>query len=212
MLSNPRRIVIAAALIATLLLGATLVAQQDKRVDDRALKNAAKNADEWLTYGRDYAETHYSPLKRIDTTNVKRLGLAWSLETDSPANARVEGTPLMSNGVLYGSLGRTGKQLWRWDPEIPRAYFTKICCGPSNRGVALYNGRVFAGIPDGRVVALDQKTGKVVWSVQDAPNKDYTLTSAVRVIKVKLIVGSSGAEQGVRGYFSAYETETGKRV
>jgi quinohemoprotein ethanol dehydrogenase len=78
--------------------------------------------------------------------------------------------------------------------------------------VALYNGKVFAGIPDGRVVALDQKTGKVIWSVQDAPNKDYTLTSAVRVVKGKLIVGSSGAEQGVRGYFSAYDTETGKRV
>src|SRR5271170_6080836 len=75
-----------------------------KRVDDNALKNAAKNGDEWLTTGRDYAETHYSPLKQIDTSNVKRLGLAWSWETESPSGARIEATPLMSNGVLYGSL------------------------------------------------------------------------------------------------------------
>src|SRR3954468_14530321 len=99
-------------------------AQPPKRLDDNALKNAGKNADEWLTYGRDYAETHFSPLKQIDTTNVKRLGLAWSWETESPAGARVESTPLISNGVLYSTLGwnvmvavdaRTGKQKWRWD-------------------------------------------------------------------------------------------------
>src|SRR5262245_38509356 len=127
---------------------------QTKRVDDRALRNAGKNADEWLTYGRDYAETHYSPLKQIDTTNVNRLGLAWSWDTESPAGARVEATPLVANGVMYGSLGwnvlfavdaRTGKMKWRWDPEIPRQLMLKICCGPVNRGVALYNGKVYAG-------------------------------------------------------------------
>ncbi len=216
-----KTVVCLTASLSLLAFAATLLAQQTKRVDDRALKSAARSGEEWLTYGRDYAETHFSPLKQIDTTNVKRLGLAWSWETDNPANSRVEGTPLMSNGVLYGSLGwgvlyavdaRTGKMKWRWDPEIARGYFTKICCGPSNRGVAIYNGKVFAGIPDGRVVALDQRTGKVLWSVQDAPNKDYTLTSAVRVVKGKVIVGSSGAEQGVRGYFSAYDAETGKRA
>src|SRR5271168_4152697 len=79
-------------------------AQQPKRVDNNALKNAAKNGDEWVTYGRDYAETHFSPLKQIDTTNVSRLGLAWSWETESPSGGRVEGTPLLSNGILYGSL------------------------------------------------------------------------------------------------------------
>lgn len=206
---------------AVFLLGAALVAQQTKRVDDRALRNAAKSGDEWLTYGRDYAETHFSPLKQIDTTNVKRLGLAWSWETESPAGSRVEATPLMANGVLYGSLGwnvlfavdaRTGKAKWRWDPEIPRQLMLKICCGPVNRGVALYNGKVYAGLLDGRVVALDQETGKLIWSVQDTPNKDTILTSALRVVKGKVIVGSSGAEQAVRGYFSAYDAETGKRA
>src|SRR5579871_5622737 len=98
------------------------VAQQPKRIDNNTLKNAGKDGDEWVTYGHDYAETHFSPLKQVDASNAKRLGLAWSWETESPANARIESTPLFSNGVLYGSLGwnvmfavdaRTGKQKWR---------------------------------------------------------------------------------------------------
>jgi quinohemoprotein ethanol dehydrogenase len=195
-------------------------AQQVKKVDDSALRNAAKSGDEWLTYGHDYAETHYSPLKQITTENVKRLGLAWSFETDSPPGT-VETTPLISNGVLYGSLpwgvlfavdARTGKFKWRWDPEIPREHISTLCCGPMNRGVALYKGRVYAGLIDGTLAALDQETGKPIWRVKVVENDDTILTSAVRIVKGKVIVGSSGAEQAVRGHFSAYDAETGKRV
>lgn len=162
-------------LLLTALAVSIALAQNKRPVDDNSLKNAAKNGDEWQTYGRDYAETHFSPLKQIDTTNVKRLGLAWSLETESPAGARIEATPLFSNGVLYASLGwnvlvavdaRTGKQKWRWDPELPRKHISQICCGAVNRGVALYKGKVYAGLLDGRLVALDQETGKVIWSVK----------------------------------------------
>jgi quinohemoprotein ethanol dehydrogenase len=214
----PVKISAAAAVAAAVTI---VVGQQSHVVDDRALVNAAKNADEWITYGHDYANTHFSPLKQINTTNVSHLGLAWSWETESPANARIEATPLVSNGVIYGSLGwdvlfavdaRTRKMKWRWDPEISRQLMLRICCGPVNRGVALYKGKVYAGLLDGRVVALDQETGKVVWSVQDTPNHDTILTGAVQVVKGKLIVGSSGAEQAVRGYFSAYDPETGKRL
>jgi quinohemoprotein ethanol dehydrogenase len=196
-----------------------LLAQQKRQVDDKALKSAGQAGDEWLTYGRDYAETHFSPLKQIDTGNAKRLGLAWSWETESPAGARIESTPLISNGVLYATLGwnvmvavdaRTGKQKWRWDPEIARKHISEICCGPVNRGVALYKGKVYAGLLDGRLVALDQETGKVLWSVKTTTNDDTILTAAVRVVKGKVIVGTSGAEQAVRGYFSAYDAETGK--
>src|SRR3984885_8643895 len=194
-------------------------AQQPKRIDDNALKNAAKNGDEWLTYGRDYAETHYSPLKQIDTTSVKRLGLAWSWETESPSGGRIESTPLESNGVMYGSLAwdvlfavdaRTGKFKWRYDPEIAREHISQICCGPVNRGVALYNGKVYAGLLDGRLVALNQETGKLIWQVKTTDNPGTILTGAVRVVKGKVIVGDSGAEQAVRGHFSAYDAETGK--
>src|SRR6202046_4738316 len=134
---------------------ATAQTTSNKRIDDKTLRDAAKNGDEWVTYGRDYAETHYSPLKQIDTTNVSRLGLAWSWETESPIGGRVEGTPLMSNGVLFGSLAwdvlfavdaHTGKLKWRWDPEIARQHISEICCGPVNRGVAIYNGKVYAGL------------------------------------------------------------------
>lgn len=86
-------------------------AQQAKKVDDGALRNAAKNGEEWLTTGRDYAETHFSPLKQIDSKNVKRLGLAWTWETQAPAGSNVEAPTLVSNGVMYGSLGRNRKAL-----------------------------------------------------------------------------------------------------
>ena len=132
---------VAMAVVAAWIAGA----QQSRKVDSGALKNAAKNGDEWLTYGRDYAETHYSPLKQIDATNVKRLGLAWSWETESPAGGRIEATPLVSNGVIYGSLAwdvlfavdaRTGKIKWRWDPEIAREHISQIVLRPgeSRRG------------------------------------------------------------------------------
>jgi quinohemoprotein ethanol dehydrogenase len=207
------------SLLFLMLAAGLLLAQQKRQIDDKALKNAAQSGDEWVTYGRDYAETHFSPLKQIDTSSVKRLGLAWSWETESPAGARIESTPLFSNGVLYASLGwnvmvavdaRTGKQKWRWDPEISRKHISEICCGPVNRGVALYKGKVYAGLLDGRLVALDQETGKVLWSVKTTTNDDTVLTAAVRVVKGKVIVGTSGAEQAVRGYFSAYDAETGK--
>jgi quinohemoprotein ethanol dehydrogenase len=220
-MNKPTLMRLASATLVVAAAGWVATAQQPRRVDDNALRNAAKNGDEWLTVGRDYAETHFSPLKQIDTTNVKRLGLAWTWDTESPSGARIEATPLMSNGVLYGSLGwdvlfavdaRTGKMKWRWDPEIPRKHISEICCGAVNRGVAVYKGKVYAGLLDGRLVALDQETGKLLWAVKTTTNDDTILTAAVRVVKGKVIVGTSGAEQAVRGYFSAYDAETGKMI
>ncbi|MEI9813628.1 MAG: PQQ-dependent dehydrogenase, methanol/ethanol family [Acidobacteriota bacterium] len=218
--------------LAVLLLTAaavTLLAQQKakvaaKGIDDAALKAAGKTdaaSREWITYGGNYSETRYSPLKQIDAANVSRLGLAWSFKTESPQGGRIEATPIMYNGVLYATLAwdvvvaidaRTGKSKWRWDPEIPRQRIPQLCCGPVNRGVAIYKGRVYAGLLDGTVVALDQETGKVVWRVKDTFNEDTMLTAAIRIVKGKVIVGSAGAEQAVRGYFSAYDAATGKRL
>jgi quinohemoprotein ethanol dehydrogenase len=198
-----------------------LAQQSAPVVTTGALLNAAGNGTEWLSYGHDYAETHFSPLSQITTRNVKRLSLAWSTVTEAPQGT-VEATPLMHNGVLYFSLpwnvmaavdARTGQTKWRWDPEVAHDHIQGLCCGPVNRGMAIYNGRVYAGLLDGRVVALDQETGKPIWSTQDTvPGGDTILTSAVRIVKGKVIVGSSGAEQAVRGYFSAYDVDTGKRV
>lgn len=190
----------------------------------------AKNV-EWAKYGLDHAETHHSPLAQISTTNVGRLGLAWSYNTGSYAG-QIEGTPLVANGVLYGTLpwsvvfavdARTGKLKWRWDPQIPHeTFFTdkrgirhrrgpSLCCGPVNRGVAFYQGKVFVGLLDGRLVALDADTGRPVWTVQmTSKEDDYSITGAPRIVKGKVITGNSGAEFGVRGFVSAYHPDTGK--
>jgi quinohemoprotein ethanol dehydrogenase len=194
--------------------------QQGRRIDENALKNAGKTGEEWLTYGLNYAETRYSPLKQIDTTNVKRLGLAWTYEI-GPGGGNQEGTPLMANGVIYHITNwsiayaldaRTGKELWRYDPKVDRpATQPKICCGVVNRGIAIYEDKIFVPVIDGRLVALDAAKGTEIWSVQTVPtDQPYTMTMAPRVAKNKVIVGNAGAEKPVRGYFSAYNVDNGK--
>jgi quinohemoprotein ethanol dehydrogenase len=209
------------------------IAQHSHPVDDKALVSAGKNADEWLTNGHDYAQTRFSPLKQIDATNVSRLGLAWYYDTNS-APGTLEATPIISNGTLYVTAtwstvfaidARTGKEKWRWDPKIGHQNFPtgsagkpdkvrtgpSFCCGPGNRGVAIYDGKVYVGLLDARLVALDAETGKVAWQVQTADkNSDYSITGAPLIVKGKVIIGNGGGEFAVRGYISAYDAETGK--
>ena len=210
---------IAAGVAAGAVAVVTLQAQTP-RVDEATLLKAP--AEEWVGYGRDYAETHHSPLAQIDAGNVSRLGLAWSVEVGS--DGKLETTPLVFNGVLYGTSTwsqvyavdlRSGKVKWQWDPALVRGGFDAMgprpCCGPVNRGVALYDGKVYVGLLDGRLVALNADTGAVVWSVQTtAPGTDYTITGAPRVIKGKVVIGQGGAEYGVRGFLGAYDAGTGK--
>jgi quinohemoprotein ethanol dehydrogenase len=188
------------------------------QVDDTALRGAASAPDQWLTIGRDYAETRFSPLQQIDGTNVRRLGLAWSYDTQSLRG--LEATPLESNGVLYATAdwsnvfavdAKTGRQLWRWDAKADRIRGYRACCDVVNRGVALYRDKVFVGVIDGRLAALDAATGALRWEVQTTPvNEPYTITGAPRVVDGKVIIGNGGAEMGVRGFVSAYDAETGK--
>src|SRR5499425_1166878 len=196
--------------------------QQGRRVDDLALRNAGKTGDEWLAYGLTPGETRYSPLKQIDASNVSRLGLTWSYDV-GPGGGGQEATPLFWNGTLYGITNwsivfavdaRTGKEKWRWDPEVNRDKVgPKICCGVVNRGLALYEGKIIAPVIDGRLDALDAETGKVVWESRVAyPQEQYTITMAPRVAKGKVIVGVSGAEYPVRGFFDAYDAKTGQRA
>jgi PQQ-dependent dehydrogenase (methanol/ethanol family) len=187
-------------------------------LDDARLRAAASEPSHWLTYGGTLAEQRYSSLDQIDDTNVAQLGLAWSFETDTTRG--LEATPLVVDGVLFitGSWsvvfavdGRTGKQLWKYDPQVPRETGGKACCDVVNRGVALYRGRVYVGTLDGRLVALDAATGTPVWETQTVdPNQPYTITGAPRIVKGKVIIGNGGAELGVRGYVSAYDAATGE--
>jgi len=188
-------------------------------VNAKRLEAAAGNA-EWLSYGKDYNEQRFSPLDKINASNVQQLGLAWFAEFDTDRGQ--EATPLMVDGVLYTSTAwskvfafdaKTGKQLWKYDPGVQGAKGFDACCDVVNRGVAVWKGKVYVGTLDGRLVALDAKTGKVAWSQQTTDNsKPYTITGAPRVVKDKVLIGNGGAEYGVRGYISAYDAATGKLV
>jgi quinohemoprotein ethanol dehydrogenase len=196
------------------------------KVDAKVLRNAAAADDalpgSWLSYGRNQNETRYSTLKQINDTNAKRLGLAWSYVAGA-GGGNQEGTPLMWNNTLYGITtwsvvyaldARTGKELWRWDPEVNQtAVRPKICCGIVNRGMALYNGMLIAAINDGRLQALDAITGKPVWESRVAYPQDlYTLTMAPRIAGGKVIIGASGGDKPTRGFFAAFDAATGHQA
>jgi PQQ-dependent dehydrogenase (methanol/ethanol family) len=178
---------------------------------------------EWRQHGLDHAETRYSPLDAITTENVGSLALAWSYPVPR-MGARMETTPLVADGVMYGTGpmssvfaldARTGEQLWWWDPAIPaeRAGGPRACCGDVNRGVALYDDKVYVGLLDGRLVALNRADGSVAWSVQTTPaGADFSITGAPRVFRGRVVIGNGGAEYGVRGYVTAYDAETGEQL
>jgi quinohemoprotein ethanol dehydrogenase len=205
----------------TLAAGALTSAQQPAVVDSVVLRKAGTPADpfpgSWLTYGKSQSETRYSPLKQIDASNANRLGLEWSYVVGA-GGYNQEGTPLVWNNTIYGSTtwsvvyavdARTGKQIWRWDPEVnPRA--TKGI--NSTRGLALYNGKIFAPALDGRLFALDAMTGKPVWESRVAYSQDgYYITMAPRIAGGKVIIGVSGGDTTTRGFFDAYDATTGQR-
>lgn len=180
---------------------------------------AADNNAEWLSYGRTYSEQRFSPLTKINRDNVKTLGLAWYHEFDANADRGMEATPLIADGVIYTSTSwshvyaldaKTGQLKWSYDPKVDGQKAKDACCDVVNRGVALWNGKVYVGALDGRLIALDAATGKEVWSTQTTdPAWPYTITGAPRVVKGKVLIGNGGAELGVRGFVSAYDSETG---
>ena len=175
---------------------------------------------EWLSYGSDYGEQRFSPLTQITDSNVKQLGLAWFADIETTRGQ--EATPLMHDGVLYVTTSwslvkaydaRTGAPKWAYDPKVPRETLARACCDAVNRGVALYGDKAYVATLDGRLVALDQKTGKVVWSRVVVPNQqDYTITGAPRVAKGRIFIGAGGAEFKARGYLAAYDAQTGEEL
>ena len=176
--------------------------------------------DDWTTYGLTQSEARFSLLKDIDTTNVKRLGPVWAYEVGSGGGGQ-EATPLVSNGTIYGITNwsivfavdaRTGKERWRWDPEVNQTTVrARICCGVVNRGIAIYNGLVIAPAIDGRLFGLDAATGKPVWETRVGyPQDHYTLTMAPRMAKGKVIIGASGGDRPSRGFFAAFDAATGR--
>ena len=200
--------------------GKTQTVEQAIAVDGARIANADAEPHNWLTHGRTYSEQRYSPLKQINEANAAELGLAWYLDLDT--NRGQQATPIVVDGMMYSTSAwskvqaidaATGELLWQYDPEVPKAWDVKTCCGVQNRGAAVWKGRVYVGTLDGRLIALEAATGDVVWQVQTTdPDKPYSITGAPRIVKGKVIIGNGGAEFGVRGYVTAYDAETGGQV
>ena len=186
-------------------------------VDGARIAAADNEPGNWLSYGRSYDEQRYSPLDQVNDSNVSELGLAWHYDFDT--NRGLEASPIVVDGVMFTSGAwsrvyaldaRSGELLWQYDPQVPPEWAVHACCDVVNRGVALWQGAVFVGTLDGRLISLDAATGSVNWSVQTTDrDKPYTITGAPRVVKGKVIIGNGGAEYGVRGYVSAYDAASG---
>jgi quinohemoprotein ethanol dehydrogenase len=214
----PALIVLASALVlASCGQSETVSSKGPAQVDGARIMNADSEPGMWMTVGRTYNEQRYSPLKQINDTNAGQLGLAWSFDLDTARGQ--EATPLVVDGVMYFSTAwskvkaldaKTGRAIWQYDPKVPLEYGVKVCCDVVNRGVAMWNGKIYVGTLDGRLIALNAANGEEVWSVQTTDTeKPYAITGAPRVAKGKVFIGNGGAEFGVRGYISAYDAETG---
>ena len=205
-------------LLGAALLATTLAACQPA---DKTSEGVGAEAN-WTDTGGGKDESGYSRLAKINTRNVGKLGLASF--TDLPDDETLlEATPIAVDGMVYftGTHSRvyavdptTGKILWTFDPEIWRVSPGKLASNfGANRGVAYDNGKIFLGALDGRLIALDAKTGTQVWSTQTVPKDNYqTVTGAPRVFKGKVIIGNTGGDLGVRGRVAAYDQATGKEV
>ncbi|PKQ07941.1 MAG: PQQ-dependent dehydrogenase, methanol/ethanol family [Alphaproteobacteria bacterium HGW-Alphaproteobacteria-11] len=188
-------------------------------IDGARIAAADAEPGNWLSHGRTYDEQRFSPLDDINDGNIGELALAWSLDTYTTRG--LEATPIVVDGIMYLSLNwgvtiavdaKSGSEIWRFDPEVPGEWGRYGCCDVVNRGVAVWKGRVYTASFDGRLFALDAADGSIVWEVNTIPGPPYTITGAPRVFGDKVVIGNGGAEYGVRGYITAYDTDTGEQA
>jgi lanthanide-dependent methanol dehydrogenase len=198
---------------AALLAVGPLYAQND-------LSKMAQNSNDWVMPAKDYANTRYSTLNQINSSNVGKLQVAWTFS--SGVLRGHEGAPLVIGDVMYFStpfpnivyaldLNHDGKILWKYEPKQDPSVIPVMCCDTVNRGVAYSNGKIFLHQADDTLIALDAKTGKLIWSATNGdPKKGQTGTSAPLVVKDKVLVGTSGGEFGVQCSLAAYDINSGK--
>ena len=190
-------------------------------IDAARLANAANEPDQWLATGRDAGGTYFSPLKDINADNVAQLGFAWEYRLGTRRG--LEATPVVVDGALYttGNFGwvyavdaATGHELWKYNPEVDGQWGRYACCDAINRGVAVWQGRVYVGALDGYLHAIDAATGQRLWKVDTLPARGpkapFTLSATPVVAGDLVIVGSAGADfAGARGYIAAFDRATG---
>src|SRR2546430_8178152 len=187
------------------------------QVTAERLLNAGKEPQNWLMYSGDYAGWRFSTLHEIDTASAGKLAPKWAYQT--MAGGKFETTPLVVDGILYGTGqddrafaldARTGRPIWLYQRHLPADI--RPCCGRVNRGFAILGDKVFLGTLDAHVIALDAKTGNVVWDVTAVDyRKGYSFTLAPLAVKNLVILGVSGGEYGIRGFIDAYDADTGTR-
>src|SRR5712692_3701597 len=221
---------VALATVAGILIGpvfAQEVKQEAKSISGKAkissvsqdqLNKADSNANNFLLTNGNYAQTRFHPARQIGRSNVKRLHAAWIFQTE--VKESLETSPIVVNGVMYVTTSfshvyaldaQTGAELWHYKHAM--GPITTYCCGPNNRGVAVSEDKVYLGTLDAKLVALDAKTGKVVWQSAIAdPELGYSETMAPTVVKGKVLVGTNGGEYGIRGFVKAYDAKDGKLI
>src|SRR5467141_236800 len=210
----------------TIRIGATLVLlaiatwaapSLNAQVTPQRLLDSAKEPQNWLMYSGDYAGRRFSTLEQINTSNAAMLVPKWVYQT--MAGGKFETTALVVDGILYGTGqdnrafaldAHSGRPIWQYQRALPADI--RPCCGRANRGMAILGDKVFLGTLDAHVIALDAKTGSVVWDVTALDyRKGYSITLAPLAIKNLVIIGVSGGEYGIRGFIDAYDAETGER-
>ena len=171
------------------------------QVDDAAILAADQRPGDWLSHGRTYSEQRFSPLKQITGENVTTVGLGWYADLDT--NRGMEATPIVVGGtmyvtsawsVVYALDAKTGARKWKYDPGVDRARGVSACCDVVNRGVAIYDGKIYFGTIDGRLIALNAADGSVAWEkITVDQSRPYTITGAPRIVKGRVLIGNGGA-------------------
>jgi alcohol dehydrogenase (cytochrome c) len=189
-----------------------------KPVSQSALDAAAKDGSNFLHTNGNYGQTRFYPNDQINRSNVGHLHPAWIFQTE--VKESLETSPIVVDGVMYVTTSfshvyaldaKTGAEIWHFKPKLGPV--TTFCCGPNNRGVAVYDDKVYVGTLDAKLVALDAKTGSVVWQQQLAdPEKGYSETMAPTAVDGKILIGTNGGEYGIRGFVRAYDAKDGKLI
>lgn len=192
-------------------------------VDEARLRQADENPENWYTNGRDWHGTYHSPLQHINQSNIAELGYAWSYELGTKRGQQA--TPIVVDGVMYavGNWGRvyaldaaTGGRLWTFTPEVDGQYARYACCDVVQRGLQIWQGKVYAGATDGYLHALDARTGDLIWRADTLPaearqqNMPYTSSGSPQIAGDVVVIGNGGADLGVRGFVSAFDIDTGE--
>ena len=206
--------------VAIAFVGAVIITfRMDAQVTYERLLNAAKEPQNWLVYSGDYNSRRYSLLTQIKPANVKNLELKWLFQAN--VIGKWQATPLVIDGIMYVTQrmndvaaldARSGQVFWIFRHPAPADH--QACCGANNRGLAIHGDTLYMGTLDGRLIAIDSKTGRERWNAEVIPyqNSGYAITLAPLVVKNKVLIGVAGGENGIRGFLDAYDVDQGKHL